>query len=257
MGARFYPSVEADGVNAASCFQDTGGRAIAPAVANAQAILDVFDGASPVGGTPTALALDLAAQELSASRAVVRAIVVATDGAPNCNDALPFGTCTCTAVDPASCRIGTEGATHCLDDTRTVGTITAIFGTRKIPVYVVGIGVTSSFGATLDAMAIAGGRPRAAAPRYYPADTPAELSDAFTIVRDSVAKCSYITPSSPDAPDSIAVAVGGVEVRRDPSHVDGWDWVDQAYGHLQLFGPSCARASALDLPGTNSSNSDQ
>src|SRR5262249_26364179 len=114
----------------------------------------------------------------------------------------------------------------------------------------IGIGVTGSFASTLDAMAVAGGRPRVGSPKYYAADTPAELTDAFTVVRDSVAKCSYITPSSPKDPDAITVEIDGKLLVRDPSHVDGWDWIDQAYGPLQLFGTACATATAANVAGT-------
>lgn len=256
MGARFYPAAGADGTDPVlACVQDPFGTAIAPALANATALLDVFDKTSPRGGTPTAVGLQLAAQQLSASRTIARAMVVATDGAPNCNAALDGDSCACTSSVAGGCA-GATGGTNCLDDTQTIATITNIFDGEKIPVYVVGIGVTSAFGATLDAMAVAGGRPRAGSPKYYPADTPAELTDAFTVVRDSVAKCSYITPSSPDDPDGISVVVAGQRVARDPSRVEGWDWIDQAYGHLQLFGAACNRAHAEDVTGTISCDKD-
>jgi von Willebrand factor type A domain len=250
MGARFYPAASADAFDPfLACMQDPPSDAIAPALGNAASIVDVFDSTSPVGGTPTASALSLAAQEISSSRAVARAIVVATDGAPNCNAALDGNTCTCTSSDSDGCR-GISGGTNCLDDVQTVGAITDIFNNRKIPVFVIGIGVTGSFALTLDAMAVAGGRPRLGSPKYYAAGTPAELTSAFETVRDSVARCSYITPSSPQDADAITVEVAGKTIGRDPSHIDGWDWIDQAYGHLQLFGSACALASATNVSGT-------
>jgi hypothetical protein len=213
----------------------------------------VFNQTSPVGGTPTAVGLQLAAQQISSSRAVARAIVVATDGAPNCNLGLNAATCTCTSTNPGACTPAT-GSTSCLDDTRTIKTIGDIFTTRKIPVYVVGIGVTGGFASTLDSMAVAGGRPRAGSPKYYAADTPAEMTAAFTVVRDSVAKCSYITPSSPQDPNAIAVVIAGKTIVRDPNHIDGWDWIDQAYGHLQLFGSACTQATPSNVSGTITCN---
>lgn len=248
MGARFFPAETANGASSTlACIQDPAGVAISPALGNANAILNVFFRTEPEGGTPTAVALDLAAREVSASRAVARAIVLATDGAPNCNSDLEWQGCACTSSTDGGCRLT---PTNCLDDARTVATVTDIASNQKIPVYVIGIGATTSFGAVLDAMAIAGGRPRAAIPRYYPAETPAELANAFTLVRDSVAKCSYITPSSPNDPDAITVVVGGGAVARDPNHLDGWDWIDQAYGHLQLFGAACAAATTVNVSGT-------
>lgn len=253
MGARFFPVANASPYDPTiACMQDPVGSAIAPNLGNAEAILEVFEQTPPIGGTPTALALQLAAQQLSSSRALARALVVATDGAPNCNAALDPDTCTCTS----SCT-GVTGGTNCLDDRRTIDAVAAIFDTRKIPVYVVGIGVTSSFGETLDAMAIAGGRPRAGTPRYYAADTPADLRAAFAVVRDSVSRCSYITPSSPRDADAIAVVIDGVTIPRDPRHVEGWDWIDQDFGHLQLFGSACSRASATNVSGTVECSNDR
>lgn len=251
MGARFFPAASANSSDVVlACIQDSSSAAIAPALNNASKILDVFSATAPAGGTPTAVALQLAAQEISSSRAVARAMVVATDGAPNCNGSLDRHTCTCTSSSPIGCTGVTSGAANCLDDVRTLQAITSIATSRNIPVYVIGIGVTAPFAGTLDAMAVAGGRPRAGTPRYYAADTPDDLTAAFTVVRDSVANCSYITPSSPYDPNAISVEVAGAPIERDPDHLDGWDWIDQAYGHLQLFGAACAQATAVNVSGT-------
>ncbi|MBX3199194.1 MAG: VWA domain-containing protein [Labilithrix sp.] len=251
MGARFFPAASANSQDLVlACIQDPSAAAIAPALNNASKILDVFTSTIPAGGTPTATALQLAAQEISSSRAVARAMVVATDGAPNCNGALNRLTCRCTSTNPIGCTGSTNGAANCLDDVRTLQTITSIVTNRNIPVYVIGIGVTAPFAGTLDAMAVAGGRPRAGTPKYYAADTPDDLTAAFAVVRDSVANCSYITPSSPYDPNSISVEVAGAPIARDPDHLDGWDWIDQEYGHLQLFGAACAQATSVNVSGT-------
>lgn len=245
MGARFFP------VNNTffACGQDPPSSAILPALGNAPAILEVFSKTGPLGSTPTAGALEQAALEVSSSRAVGRAMVVATDGAPNCNDKLDKNVCVCTSGFPC------PSSEACLDDDRTVKTIADIFDTKKIPVYVIGIGVASgSFARTLDSMAVAGGRPRTGSPKYFPADTPGALTGAFSVIRDSVGKCSYITPSSPQDPDAISVEVDGKKIDRDPSHVDGWDWLDQAFGHLQLFGAACDAATSSNVSGTVTCN---
>lgn len=259
MGARFFPVVGADGTSAEACAQDPAGAAIAPALNNAATILQVFNDTVPIGGTPTAAALRLAADQTSQRRAVARAIVVATDGAPNCNPANDPVTCVCTSLDPPlppgqPCRASSvpndPDGSNCLDESNTVKVVQDTYANRKIPVFVVGIGVTNTFASTLNAMAVAGGRPRATTPRYYPAETPAELTTAFTVVRDSVAKCSYVTPSAPNDPNAIDISVNGRTIPRDPSHLDGWDWIDHEYGQLQLFGSACALATATNVDGT-------
>jgi hypothetical protein len=250
MGARFYPIANANAADPVSACSQDPGVGIPPALNNAQNILNVFNQSSPVGGTPTAIALQLAVSQISSSRAIARAMVLATDGAPNCNAALNGQTCTCTSTTPAGCTGGVNGSTNCLDDTRTVQTISDTFNNKKIPVFVVGIGVTQSFGNVLDKMAVAGGRARTGTPKYYQADTPQDLVAAFTVVRDSVAKCTYITPSAPDDADAISVVIGGKQIIRDKTHVNGWDWVDQAYGQLQLYGSACDQATAVNVSGT-------
>jgi von Willebrand factor type A domain len=255
MGAKFFPEANADPFNAVQACVTAAGVGIAPAVGNAQNILNVFGTTSPVGGTPTASALQLAAQYLASSRTISRAMVLATDGAPNCNGALNKQTCTCVSSGQ-NCQNDPEGEYDCLDDTATVSTISGIFASRNIPVYVIGIGGIN-FGNVLDAMAVAGGRPRAGTPRYYAATTAAEMATAFGAVRDSVAKCSYITPSSPDDAGAISVVVGGATVPRDTTRTNGWDWIDQQFGHLQLFGAACTAATKGNVSGTIACKSDE
>ena len=250
MGAKFFPEADVDpfGGGAAGCSL-TNAVGIAPALGNANTILNVFNTTSPKGGTPTALAITYAGQFLAASRGVARTMVLATDGAPNCNGALDGDTCTCTVTPTNTCATQPDGAYDCLDDKATIAAISDLFQNRKIPVYAVGIG-GASFASVLDAMAVAGGRPSPGEPKYLPGDTPAEMQAAFTQVRDSVAKCTYLTPSAPTDPSSIVVTVGGAMIARDPTHMNGWDWSDQEYGVVELFGSACTSATASNVSGT-------
>lgn len=251
-GAKFFPEPFAVSLVRDGCFVDTG-VAVPPKLSNLASILAAYDAYDPRGGTPTTEAIRAAAELVKARRGVARTLVVATDGAPNCNSALDPNNCVCTAPStpggPCAASSPNDGA-NCLDDVQTVEVVRQIYENRKIPVFVVGIGVTGGFAPTLDAMALAGGRPRSTAPHYYPAETPAELSSAFTVVRDSVAKCSYVTPSAPNDPDLIDITIDQKPIARDPTHVDGWDWIDQEYGQLQLFGSACAAANAQNVDGT-------
>lgn len=38
--------------------------------------------------------------------------------------------------------------------------------------------------------------------------------------------------------------IDGQNVTRDTTRTEGWDWVDQAYGTLALFGDACKKAQA-------------
>ncbi len=246
MGAKFYPEEHSLGPAPPddACGTSTG-VGIAPARGKAKDILAVFDRTRPNGGTPTAEAIRLAGQYLAGTRSVARTLVVATDGAPNCNPALPKDRCVCTAV-ANNCASSRTGEYNCLDDVRAVRNITDIFRTQNIPVYVIGIGGAERPELTkaLEDMAVAGGRPRTTTPRHYSVQTPDELRDALGTIRDSVAKCTYLTPSAPVDPNAINVEIDGRPIPRDPTGSFGWDWVDRAFGTIAFFGEACAEASA-------------
>jgi len=239
MGAKFYP--ESGFAPQLQCLTENK-IDIAPKLGNAQAIVSIFDQTSPLGGTPTADAIKVAADNLTKTRAVARTMVLATDGAPNCNFDHPKVPCVCTSAS-GSCGSDPD-VSLCLDDTRTVNLIKSIADTEKVPTYVIGLGDFDriEFRNTLDAMAVAGGRPRAGTPKYYSVQTPEDLDGALTGIRDSVAKCTFLTPSAPTDPDKITIEVNGGTILRDKTHTDGWDWADQAYGIVQFYGTACDKA---------------
>jgi hypothetical protein len=181
MGAKFYPEVNGGGSAPAdeACRTDVG-VPIAPARGNVSQIINIFDTTDPNGGTPTAEALRLAAEYITGTRGVARTMILATDGAPNCNGDLDQTRCTCTSVT-GNCATAPGGEFNCLDDTRSITAITDIFQTMKIPVFVIGIGSTErpEFLKVLDDMAVAGGRPRPTTPRHYNVQSGAELQSAL------------------------------------------------------------------------------
>jgi hypothetical protein len=197
----------------------------------------------PNGGTPTAPALENAATALLSFRAAssARAMVLATDGAPNCNSALDGRTCRCV-----SGRCG-NNPDQCLDDVRTVETITR-HATQGLPTYVIGIEDSAGeFSDVLDAMANAGGRPRASgAHRYYAATSAAELDDALVTIRNQVGGCVFLSVSVPSADGSISVTANGAIVPFDPTGKNGWSWANRANGEIVLSGDACAAVTAAD-----------
>jgi hypothetical protein len=243
MGAKFFPeALDSDEVPATQACQTAEGVGIAPARGNAARILSVFDTTTPNGGTPTSEAVRIAADFLSASRSIARTIVLATDGAPNCNEDLESATCVCTTPPPVRTCFPTQ---QCLDDVRTIQTIKTVATDQKIPVYVVGIGAQRpEFQKVLSDMAVAGGRPLTGTTQYYTAQSETDLDNALGTIRDLATKCTYFTPSAPKDPNGITVSVDGVVVPRDQSKQNGWDWIDQPLGEIALFGPACAKAQA-------------
>ncbi len=250
LGATFFPNVASATEQANGC-SVAESETIAPGLGHGAAVLDALGRGAPFGGTPTAVAVRASADLLAQARGTVRALVLATDGAPNCNQRLDPRACTCTSTgDIGNCGNAGHGE-MCLDDRRAITTIEEVVAKDKIPVFVLGIGDQpgSIFSTTLDAMAVAGGRPRSTSPRFHPARSPSELASALTTIRDGVARCTYLTPSAPGEDANglergeIEVSVAGLTIARDPSRTDGWDWVDRAYGQLALFGRACEAAS--------------
>lgn len=254
MGAKFFPE-ELTGDQASeqdkACRLDNG-IAIPPARGNAETILRVFDTSTPIGGTPTSEAIRISADALTASRSVARTIVLATDGAPNCNGDLDRQSCVCTSArNQPPCSSYSNGQYNCLDNTRTLETIRHTNEDLGIPIYVIGIGSTDrpDLLDVLDGMAVAGGRPRTdGTRRYYAANSQDELTTALETIRDTVSKCTYLTPSAPNDPDAITVKISGATVRRDPTKQNGWDWLDRRLGSLQFFGDACTRAQSATTP---------
>ena len=215
-------------------------------------LLDLLRTAFPGGATPTAEALDAAASLLLGVRAgtTARSVVLATDGAPNCNAHLDGRTCRCGEAGQ-----GCQGASEqCLDDKRTIDTITK-YRVQGLPTYVIGIqdDGDTEFSDVLNAMADAGGRAlTGAAQHYYRASSQSEFDAALTAIRDQVGRCTYLTPSVPDANGSIGVELGNSELPYDPTGAVGWSWGNEANGEIVLAAAACAQAvSGGVLPTAN------
>lgn len=230
-----FPTAAGRGMNCAVA----GGLDLAPQTGNVASLIARMRNTTPHGGTPTDVAFGVAASALQDFRAGsnARALVLATDGAPNCNPDLDPSTCTC--VGGGNCR---RSADMCLDDTRTVATIGS-YAKEGLPTYVIGIADAddSQFVSVLDAMAEAGGRPLTdGAHSYYSADSPSDLQAALLTIRDQVGACAFLTSSVPSASGTIVVMLGGQPIPFDPTN--GWSWGNEANGEILLHGSACDAA---------------
>lgn len=219
----------------------SGAASLLPKTGNVKPLLNLMMSSTPAGGTPTAAALDGANKALLSVRSSrsARAMVLATDGGPNCNGGLDPRTCACSD-SAVGCRFN---ANQCLDQDRTVARL-ASYASQGVPTYVIGIGSDTSE-ATLDAMAVAGGRPRSGAHRYYAATSEQELDAALVTIRDNVGACTYLTPSVPDAEGHLALTIDGKLVPFDGAN--GWSWIDQSNGEIVLSGAACDRVTGAEL----------
>ncbi len=160
-----------------------------PRLNAASAILEQLRANPPDGPTPTAGAVEVAGRwfvehpEADGNRY----LLLATDGAPNCNSLLDPLTCTCTGA-PSSCALGGNpfASSNCLDDDRTLRSID-FFRRREVFTYVVGLNGAEDFTNVLDAMALAGGRARTTTPRFYPANTGGDLARELSTITSGIA----------------------------------------------------------------------
>lgn len=215
----------------------TRGDALGPTGPAVQKFLQVTS-ATPEGGTPTAATLLDLAQRLSGVPNAVA--ILATDGGPNCNEALScdFDTCVlnmeglngCVPNQPPNCC--QSSAQNCLDDLAAYDAVAAL-RSAGVPTYVVGIPGSEAFGSVLDAMALRGGTARPGVPRYYRVESEQALAGALGEISDKVTRaCVLELTKAPKMPAGVKVSVRGTERAR------GADWTLEAT-RLTLLGKTC------------------
>ena len=151
-------------------------------------------GTSPSSYTPTASAINVANLYLQGvNDGNPKAILLATDGEPNC----------------ASSQSSTTS-----DLPNTLAAIRSA-AASGFPVYVVGIGPSTS---NLDSMAVAGGTTS-----HYPATSPQQLTDALDKISKIVAlTCNFQTPQAPPDINQVWVYVDKqLATQNDPN---GWSF---------------------------------
>ena len=225
LGMMFFPA------GASQDLQCIGGSVVVDiADNNGQAISNAFAATGPGGGTPTAATLQIARAHLH-NRLSQRpqAVVLATDGAPNCNAANDINTCVCS--QDSNC-------THpyaCLDDDATVHAVNDL-ANEGIATFVIGIPGSELFSNVLDAMAVAGGTASNGAQRYYDTSSETELEQALRGIGTRLAHCRFELQNEAMG-SSVSVRINGQNVSRDPGRVDGWDYVGART--IEFFGPAC------------------
>ena len=214
----------------------------------------LFQIGDPSGGTPTAEALRLARSRFAEPLpGVQRFVVLATDGAPNCNPdpPVPPPACVCTGDSPMTCNDPETGPYQCLDDVSAITAVQALADEDGIPVYVIGIDdpTKPEYRSVLDAMAIAGRRPRPeGAERYYDVRREEDLDDALEEITESLARCIYYLGGSLASADIESVRVGSTLIPRDPAGRDGWRVSNPASGEISLHGSACELAEGSGEP---------
>ncbi len=197
------------------------------------------------GSTPTAATLRRAREYLrSAGTGHTKYVLLATDGVPNCNSTLDGATCTC--LDTETGCAGRPEA--CLDDTAAYQALDDLLA-DGVRTYVLGMG--SWMGGDRDLMnrmAEHGGTGR-----FYPAEDPSRILAAFEeIMGTIVVSCRFDLSPGPEAdPTQVNLHVGGEVIPRDPSHTNGWDYVDE--DTVEFYGPVCDAILSGDVSAVSAS----
>lgn len=222
---------------------------VAPSLASADVIASALSFTSPGGATPTAKSLRAAKDFFDAAGASDRtptAVILATDGGPNCNPFLDVATCTCVLPDACALSNPPPADEVCLDDDDTIAAAEELHA-AGVSTFVIGIPGAEPFSFLLDEIATAGGTARAGAdgaPRFYPANTPDELAASLDAVRVRVEKCQRVVDVDVDQSlreaQSVSVQIGGAPLVRDQTRNEGWDITGA--DKIELFGTACDRA---------------
>jgi len=210
----------------------------------------------PSGGTPTSEALRFVLPKLRAASGKTF-VILATDGAPNCNPqtACGYDKCManiedvpgCPSAGPLNCcepPYGTREA--CLDGDATSGAVAAL-ASAGFPVYVVGIPGSARYGSLLDDLAVKGGTALSTSPRYYKIETSTDSAILATLKKVAakiVATCTFELKEPPAAPDLVNVYLDEQVLPKDP--VNGWSIEGKT---VTVLGTACDRLLAGEVLG--------
>jgi hypothetical protein len=208
----------------------------------------------PSGGTPTGATLDVARANLAGVQGRIF-VILATDGAPNCNTnaGCGFDQCQlniegvsgCPKGGPLNCCEPPEGyRENCNDSTSTLG---AIAGLRNagIPVYVLGLPGASTYSTLLDQMAMAGGTALPTSPKYFAVDQASEdlmLAALKKIAAQITGTCVFDLKEEPANASLVNVYMDDVALPYEPTN--GWTIQGKT---VTLVGNACDRVKAGDV----------
>lgn len=210
---------------------------------NADAIAATLAGATcPDGGTPTAMALEASVDALRTYIELRTAsVLLVTDGAPNCNEALEPDTCTCARPDDEPCVQWHQ----CLDEVRTYNVLDRLRGNHGVETYVLGLvgGAGYDWIHVMHGMAAHGGTGEAVLV-YDPDDVAPVMEE---IARQIVPCLFVVDPADVADPDAVQFDVDGTIWSRDEARLSGWDLVEP--DRVRFFGPPCTEIleSGIDV----------
>ncbi len=192
------------------------------------------------GATPATAGIQTALDHLDTlDPTVPRFLILLTDGAANCSADFP--------APPDLIEVY---------DSNLPVLVGSAFTETEIPTFVVGIDIidaeiglgndgvplANTF-VELNAVAEAGGRPKAGAEKFFNTANELELMAALSEIAGQVVSCIIPLDPAPLNPDFVEVEIGGMTIERveDCASEDGWVYVNPQgpYDALELCGSAC------------------
>lgn len=242
-GAEVYPMTPGDSVTAALSGKD------GEHLTNLVKVLAAY---KPEGPTPTSATLGLLVEPLIALGSDT-SVILATDGAPNCNDS---ATCDIAHCIPNiegwwltedikcgstinCCDSILTGGGNCVDTDATAAPIEQLRA-NGIKTYVVGLPGSEVYADVLSRLALAGGTARAQTvatdPVYYPVADAAELTASLKGITASLAiSCTIALDDAPPDWTQVNVYFDGTLVKMNVDN--GWTQVDA--NTIEITGSYC------------------
>jgi len=210
------------------------------------------------GGTPTAATLSNLEPTILSLTGKKTYVVLMTDGAPNCNDALRCGPSACipnieqqslngTACDATfNCcdpRVNDGNVGYCVDSAATEAAV-ADLEKQGVDTYVVGMPGSEPYADELNRLANAGNTARTGTAAYYAVTDTTELSDALKAIGAQVAiNCDLPLAEKPDDPGLVNVYFDSRVVPKGDT--DGWLWSSDS--SIQFHGSACSQLTSGDV----------
>jgi hypothetical protein len=185
------------------------------------------NGLNANGGTPTGETLQAADAYQGLHDAARRNFVLlVTDGIPTCPNADGH-------MPPNSTQQQLDQ-----DAALALQAVQTLHG-NGIDTFVIGLGEGTAANPTLlNQMAEAGGQPRVGDPKYYQVNSQSELQQVLTSIGGMVIGCNLALGTVPEYPNYLWVFFNGVQVPRDKTHANGWDY-DGTNNQINFYGGYC------------------
>jgi hypothetical protein len=124
------------------------------------------------------------------------------------------------------------------------GTLMAIqqMAMAGVKTFVIGFGGAVDAPA-LNSFAVAGGMPLMGMTKYYDAANQMQLDAALQAIASATLGCTFKLASTPPDPNQLYVFLDKTLLKRDPSHMSGWDY-DPITNTITVYGQPCTDLKA-------------